>query len=278
LLNISGKIDNDTVKLLGVVDQVAKDMGTPYLIVGATARDLVMHYGYGAPVRRATGDLDFAIQLADWDAYTHIADSLVELDFEKGIEQQRFYSPTGVPVDIVPFGDIADEASDIKWPPPGETVMNVTGFEEAHACAIQVTVRVNPILSVPVAAPQGLVLLKLIAWNDRTCDLRPKDAQDIAYLLATYQDVPQILERAYDIEGLMDSYDWDMDLATAHLLGLDSAGEAKLKTKGQVIGILDKNLTGRTSNHLVEEMCSRGDDDYPDKLSRLEAFSNGFRA
>ena len=253
-------------------------MGTPYLIVGATARDFVMHYGYGAPVRRATGDLDFAIQLADWDAYTRIADSLVELGFEKGIEPQRFYSPAGVSVDIVPFGDIADAASDIKWPPPGETVMDVTGFEEAHACAMQVTVREDPVLSVPVASPQGLVLIKLIAWDDRTRDLRPKDAQDIAYLLATYQDVPQALERAYDIEGLMDSYDWDINLATAHLLGLDSAGEAKPETKDQVIDILDTNLTGRTPNHLVEEMCSRGDEDYPDKLRRLEAFSNGFRS
>jgi predicted nucleotidyltransferase len=278
LLNLSGKIDHDTVEVLGVVDQLTKDMGMSYLVVGATARDLVMHFGYGAPVRRATGDLDFAIQLADWDTYTHIADCLVELGFEKGKEAQRFYSPAGVPVDIVPFGDIADAASNIKWPPPGETVMDVTGFEEAHACAMQVTVREDPILSVPVASPQGLVLLKLIAWNDRTRDLRPKDAQDIAYLLATYQDVPQVLERVFDIEGLMDSYDRDIDLATAHLLGLDSAGEAKPKTKGQVIAILDKNITGRTPNHLVEEMCSRGDDDYPDKLSRLEAFSNGFRA
>ena len=63
MLNLSGKIDNDTVTLLSVVDRVASEVGVPYLVVGATPRDMVMHYGYGAPIQRATADLDFAIQL-----------------------------------------------------------------------------------------------------------------------------------------------------------------------------------------------------------------------
>lgn len=278
MLNLSGKIDQDTVELLGVVDQVAKERGMPYLVVGATARDMVMHYGYGAPVQRASVDLDFAIQLADWGAYANIIDRLVEHGFKKGKSPQRVISPSGIPVDLVPFGDIADENLNIQWPAPSEAEMDVTGFDEAHACAIQVTVQEDPVLSVPVASPQGLALLKLIAWDDRALDLRQKDARDIAYLLEAYQNVDHVQERAFDIDGLMESYDWNLDLGTAHLLGLDTAGVASPKTRDQVIEIMDKNFKHETPNSLAEEMCSRGDEDYADKLNRLKAFSNGFRS
>jgi len=40
----------------------------PYVVVGATARDLVLHYGHGAAIRRATQDVDFAIEVPDWPA------------------------------------------------------------------------------------------------------------------------------------------------------------------------------------------------------------------
>ena len=277
MLNISGKIDQATVELLGIVDQVANETGMPYLIVGATARDMVMHYGYGAAVQRATADVDFAVQLPDWEAYTNITGRLVEHGFKKGRSPQRLISPLGIPIDLVPFGEIADGNLSIQWPPSGETVMDVTGFDEAHACAMQITVRDDPDLNVPIASPQGLMLLKLIAWNDRAPDLRQKDATDIAYLLETYQNVEGVLEQTYDVVGLMDRCDWDIDIGTAHILGLDTAAIASAHAKSQIIEILDKNFAEATPNHLAEEMCSRSGEDYAVKQSRLEAFSNGFR-
>jgi predicted nucleotidyltransferase len=235
-----------------------------------------MHYGYGAAVQRATADVDFAVQLPDWEAYANITERLVERGFKKGRSQQRLISPLGIPIDLVPFGEIADGNLSIQWPPLGETVMDVTGFDEAHACAMQVTVRKAPLLNVPIASPPGLMLLKLIAWNDRAPDQRRKDATDIAYLLETYQNVEGVLEQTYDVVGLMDSCDWDIAIGTAHVLGLNTAAIANSQTKSRVIQILDKNLAEGAPNRLVEEMCSRNGDDYPDKLSRLEAFSNGF--
>ena len=101
--------------------------------------------------------------------------------------------------------------------------MDVTGFDEACTSAMQVTIREKPLLQIPIASPQGLVLLKLVSWADRNQNLRPKDAKDIAYLLETYQQVEQVQERLYDIDGLMQSYDWDIDLGSAHLLGIDTS-------------------------------------------------------
>lgn len=51
LLNLVGKIDTGTVSTLSEVDAVTTMLKVPYLIVGATARDMVLHYGYGAPIR-----------------------------------------------------------------------------------------------------------------------------------------------------------------------------------------------------------------------------------
>lgn len=277
MLNLSGKIDNGTIALLSIVDQVANQMSVPYLVIGATARDMVMHYGYGAPVQRATADLDFAVQLPDWETYTLITGQLIDQGFKQGGTPQRMISPAKFPIDLVPFGEVADENLNIKWPPSGEVTMDVTGFEEACTSAMQVTVREEPLLQIPVASPQGLALLKLIAWDDRAQDLRLKDAKDIAYLLETYQNVEQVQERLYDIDGLMERYDWDIDIGSAHLLGIDAAEISNAQTKLQIVGILNKNFDAGTPNFLAEEMCNRVNDEYTDRLNLLQAFFNGFR-
>ncbi len=122
-----------------------------------------------------------------------------------------------------------------------------------------------------------MALLKIIAWADRDHDLRAKDAKDIAYLLEAYQDVDNALDRLYEIDGLMDQYGWDIDFASAHLLGIDVAGIAGDKTKIQISEILNMNLQGEGANYLAEEMCTRLDEEYDNRLRRLEAFSNGFQ-
>ncbi len=189
MLNLSGKIDPGPLELLALIHQVAQEMGVEYLVVGATARDLVMHYGYGARIQRATEDLDFAIQIESWDAFTEIIDRLIANGFAETQSPHRVVSPAGMPVDIVPFGGIADQNSNIQWPPSGDVEMDVAGFDDAHRSAIQVQIQQDPLIQIPVASPQALALLKIIAWDDRDQGLRPKDAKDLAYLLESYQDV-----------------------------------------------------------------------------------------
>ncbi len=63
LLNLTNKLDSETVATLSDVSDVVTQLNTPYIIVGATARDLILHHGYGAAVQRATSDIDFSVQL-----------------------------------------------------------------------------------------------------------------------------------------------------------------------------------------------------------------------
>ena len=60
-----------------------------YVVVGASARDLVLHYGYGARVKRATADIDFGIQVPDWDTFESIRHKLIESGFEETKSQHR---------------------------------------------------------------------------------------------------------------------------------------------------------------------------------------------
>jgi predicted nucleotidyltransferase len=278
LLNLSEKIDQRTLDLLALINQVTLEIGVEYLVAGATARDLVMHYGYGARIQRATEDLDFAIQIESWDSFTEIKNRLMAIGFEERQSPQRVVSPAGMPVDIVPFGGIADDNSNIRWPPSEDIEMDVAGFDEAHKSAIQVLIQQDPLIQIPVASPQGLTLLKLIAWDDRDHALRPKDAKDLAYLLGSYQSVETVMDRIYEIDGLMDQYDWDIDQGSAHLLGIDTSKIARHDSKTKVSKILDANLQVETPNYLAEEMCSNIAEEYESKRRLLEAFSNGFHS
>lgn len=54
LLNIAGKIDPQTVAAIKAVSSAINELDIPYVVVGATARDLVLHYGHGARIKKDT--------------------------------------------------------------------------------------------------------------------------------------------------------------------------------------------------------------------------------
>lgn len=68
-LDLSGKIDAKSIVIYSVIDNAARELDIPYVVVGASARDLVLHYGYGATIKRATADIDFGIQVSDWETF-----------------------------------------------------------------------------------------------------------------------------------------------------------------------------------------------------------------
>lgn len=63
-----------------------------------------------------------------WDEYERLTEILIKDGFVKAHEKQRFYycgiENVRYEVDIVPFGDIAQEEM-VAWPPEGNPVMSV---------------------------------------------------------------------------------------------------------------------------------------------------------
>ncbi len=270
LLNISGKIEPSLVDLCAIVAECATQLQIPFLVVGASARDMVLHHGYGAKVQRATADIDFALQVPSWDAFTALKKELLTNSFCETNAAHRLIGPNNWPIDIVPFGSIADENANIQWPPSGDTVMNVLGFQEALNNANTVRLRDIPILDIPVASPEGMTILKFIAWIDRAADVRKKDAKDIAYLLTTYENIPAISDQLYREATLMELYGWDITLASAHQLGINVKQITLPKTHGVISEVLNRQFPKLPLERLLNEMGGN--------TGRNEALINAFKA
>lgn len=278
-LNLTGKIDAITIRVLATFDQVARSLSVPYLLVGATARDMVLHHGYGIRNERATSDIDMAIQVQDWGMFHAVRSELLLVGYKPGKEKQRLYSPDEMPIDIVPFGGVEDPAMKIAWPPEDDWVMNMMGFTEAHSQAQQVIIQEEPFLAVPIAMPAGIALLKLVAWTDRVVEKRKKDAQDFFYVLSHYESMPEIHARCYSDAEIMEQYGWDTRLAGAHFLGIDTSTIAKPATHQHITALLTGVVTKKQLNvdRLVHESLSPYTElEFDHRSVMIDAFRNGF--
>lgn len=276
-MNLSLSINQVTTELLRVVSSVCEELGVAWVIVGATARDLVLHHGYGALVRRATQDIDFAIEVADWESFQKIKEQLLLRGFTESRLQHRLLGPNGEPIDLIPFGQIEDKDNTIAWPPKGDVAMNVSGFPEACGHADNVIIEGHPNFTVPVATPVGMALLKLIAWTDRAPDMRRKDAADIKYIFENYERIPSVRDEAYNeaSAGVMESYDWDLTLACCHLLGRHAREIASNGTVRLLSALIAGEVNQRRRAALIIEMSENQlEDERNTQLFR--AFSEGF--
>lgn len=276
LLNISMKIDSPAVELYTSVSRAAEGLDIPFVVVGASARDIVLHYGHDAPVQRATDDVDFGVQVPDWSSFEALKTILLEDGFRKSKVQHRVISPGDVPVDIVPFGSVEDEQSNIAWPPDGSWVMNVLGFQDVCDHAEMVRIQDKPAVDIPVATTEGMAVLKLIAWTDRAADIRKKDAKDLLYLFTSYETIPAISQLLYENTDLMEAYDWDIDLASAYQLGVAAEDIIQEQTYDVIASLFHGEHGSLSVEILAEEMCEQVDREYDRNTVLLNAFIAGF--
>ena len=134
-MDISSKLDKELVERYTEVAIVMAELNIPFLVVGASARDLFFEYAYGIASPSRTHDLDFAIQVPNWEKFEQTRKALIKRGFEETNIQHRLRKGKIYPIDIVPFGEIADE-NNIVWPPDGDTQMNVLGFDEVLSNAV----------------------------------------------------------------------------------------------------------------------------------------------
>src|SRR5579863_8303356 len=220
-------VDPTIVRVLQVLDPITRGANCEYFVAGATARDIIMVHVHGLRPGRATRDIDFGIAVESWDHFARLKEGLIATgDFQSDLRalQRLIYSDQtagfSLPVDLIPFRGVASANSTIEWPPNRDIVMNVAGFEEALTSSV--SIEIDEDLSVRVASPCGLTLLKLVAWSDRGRETN-KDAADLYRLLTTYADAGNT-DRLYDQEmDLLEAVGFDMGLAGAELLGRDVA-------------------------------------------------------
>jgi len=219
LLNISQKIDSTFLTIFEALDAAAGEVGIPYFIVGATARDMVLSMGYGIDISRATADIDLGINVSSWDEFDQLKMALVNTgQFSDHHARQRLIYDDSIPIDIVPFGAISSTEGNIRWPHTQDEIINVVGFEDAFKLAQPVRLREEPPLDINFSSPLGLAVMKLIAWNDRNT-AGNKDAVDLATVLRTYLDAGN-RERLYSDHADLITEDFDTYLLVLNCWGV----------------------------------------------------------
>jgi len=264
------------LEILATVHAITQELGCDYLLVGATARDMLMTHVFGLDTRRATHDVDFAIALENWDQFQDLKTALIASGtFIPAADKVHLllYKPAeygnAFPLDLIPFGGIEQETHWIAWPPDMNIIMSVAGYTEALASALDVDTGNGLVIRV-VSIP-ALAALKLLAWNERGLQDN-KDAQDLLFLLQHYHEAgngDRMYEEAY---GLLEAAGFDVRLAGATLLGWDTRVILHDDTLHVLLAIL---ANPRTRDRLIVHMTRSTDVDMADKL--LNQFELGLR-
>jgi len=238
LFNLSGKIDPQTVEALLAIKKEADTLNIAFFVVGAFARDIILKHCYGINPHRMTGDIDLGINVANWEQFDKLIDSLISTGrFSRTKEPQRYLFGY-IPIDIVPFGAIAGDQVKIGWPPEHEIFMSIIGFKEAFDNSIMVRLNSDPELDVKVPTLPGLAVMKLISWKEKYPE-RAKDADDLLLIMHEYEQAGNF-DRLYDKElNLLEEEGFDTQLASIRLLGRDMAMIVDKDTAREVRSILD---------------------------------------
>ena len=257
MLNISGKLDPLTVAIYEQIASIAKLQEIQFFIIGATARDLILHHGFGIEARRATKDIDLAVYVASWDEFQALKNNLIETgQFSETKMTQRLMYQESIPVDIVPFGSIKEADGSIGWPPDHDIRMNILGFDDAYSDAMSVRLKEEPELDVLVASPTSLAALKLLSWKERAPE-NSKDAIDLIFIIQNYLDIGNH-ERLQDEHSDLVDENFDYVRAGARLLGRDIARVLSDQAITEVLLILEEQTVDGDRYPLVEDM-SRGE-------------------
>ncbi|MES2047008.1 MAG: nucleotidyl transferase AbiEii/AbiGii toxin family protein [Pseudomonadota bacterium] len=257
-INPARPLDPIALTILLAVKRATQESGIATMIVGATARDILLTHVFNLPVQRATVDIDFAIAVKDWAQFNQLKNTLAQMDgfyASEKLSHRLYYGEknseyeNGYPFDLLPFGNVEQADHTIAWPPDMAVMMNVTGYEEVLEASEEVEMAPGQIIH--VASLAGLVILKFFAWLDRGRE-NAKDAKDIVQIMLNYARAGNI-DRLYD-DGMdmLANVGHDPDLAGIQLLGRDVAQLAKPETATKLLSILnDASLVDRLEINML---------------------------
>lgn len=228
--------------VLTYVSRAAIACEIDFYLAGAVARDYHLSKDSRYEPSRKTEDIDIAVMVATEEKFILLKQQLLATGFfEEQREPIKLIYKNSIELDLLPFGDIEDAGVTTLMHPKAFT-MDMHGFmllndhTENAAWSNDINVRVCSI--------EGIVLLKLIANNDKP--QRTKDLIDIQQIIKLYFDIysDDVYEMHFDVMKLYDTNDRDYkQKICAHVIG------RKLKT----ILIKDPQLLQRITSILQQD-------------------------
>ena len=173
--------------MLKAMENVFREFGLDYFLVGALARDIRLSSHKDFTARRKTKDVDIAVMLDDEEQFYAIKEALVATGrFEESSNKPiKLIYNGGIEIDLLPFGEIENEDRELKLSRHTLLVMDMSGFKEVYPFVDTLTIAEG--ISLNVCTLEGLVILKLIANDDNSS--RTKDITDIEHFIEVYFDL-----------------------------------------------------------------------------------------
>ena len=237
--------------------------GAEAVVVGATALRCHMPMGW-----RTSEDLDLSVTVSVEDAIAAI-DRLPGWTHDPR-QEQRWHTPAGVAVDIVPASPDAMARGYLEWPKTGFR-MSLVGMRLAFERGVDLSV--EPDLTVRVIPLHVVAVLKIVAYIDRP-GAREKDLGDLAHVLHGY--VGPDSERRYSSEVPDDLTEFD-DIAP-YLLGRDVGSVVNVAERSWVSDFVARVRDPARGTSLLSRLALRGPLAWrnPDAvLQRILAFERG---
>ncbi len=236
------------------VNEVLTTLGIPYYLVGVSAITLELLKD-GIKPSRGTKDIDFAIMISTIEQFDEVVAGLEKQGFTKAKAPWTLYHDGyNVAIDLLPFGQI-EENDTINFN-ERYTDLHVLGFKEALENTLEINIE-EKIAQIPPL--HAMVVLKLVAWNDRPED-RDNDLKDILLIINQYYiyQLDEILTNHYDT---FPEDDFDIRMIAARVLGRKAA-EILMKSerlKNRVLLVLNNNSTDINKSPIAERWAREKD-------------------
>lgn len=179
------QLDSNTIEMLHEMETVFKKFNIEYYLAGAFARDVQFQTKNSEIFIRKTDDIDLAVCISHEEKYNEVMEALVATGSFTRDEKEiiKLHYRLGKEVDLIPFGEIENAERVVHLTKPKSFTLQMPGFAEAFPF-IEIIKSGNLILNTcPV---EGLVMLKLISWDDRPH--RTHDLDDIDKIVDAYFD------------------------------------------------------------------------------------------
>lgn len=270
------KMDN----LLQALERGFEKFGIDFYLIGAVSRDLWMAGIHAIKPGRTTGDIDFAVYINDKGVYEALKEYLITTEDFSTYKENAFVliDKEGLEVDLLPFGALEDEDRRVVVQGTGYTSIHVDGFKEVYDSnlpEVEMGGHKFKFCSLP-----GIVLLKMIAWQDRP-EARTSDITDISDVLNHYFNMhaDEIYERHADIFTDGSETDATLTELAARVMGreIKSIAQRDGKLLARIANLLNVNTANAATSKMAEIMATYFDNTLEESLRVLQHLKLGFQ-
>lgn len=267
----------EITEMLSALERSFQKFGIDFYLVGALARDVWMSGINKITPRRTTGDIDFAVLINDKGTYEALKAYLVE---EEGFHQFKdnafvLFWKDKTEVDLLPFGAIEDEDGRATTSGMGLTNISLPGFIEVYEEGLP-QLDLEGRHQFKFCTLPGIVLLKMIAWDDRP-EIRRDDIKDISDILNHFFNMydNEIWDNHSDLFG--DEHADLMHIA-ARVMGREMNKIAKRNEKvfNRIEGILNANTDDMPNSKMGAIMIEYFENTLEENVLLLQQLKQGF--